>query len=136
MTKPVRMAPQAVMGQNPVRFFAGKLPDHVILEMPNLSPTMEKGNIKKWNKNVGDAVAPGDVLAAIETDKATVDFEMQEEGFIAAVLYPEGSKDVPLGTAIAILVEEEADVAAFKDYKGGDAGASAPASSPEPTPAA
>ena len=44
--------------------------------MPNLSPTMEKGNIQKWNKKEGDEVAPGDVLAAIETDKAVVDFEM------------------------------------------------------------
>ena len=51
------------------------------LEMPNLSPTMEKGNIAKWAKKVGDKVAPGDVLAQIETDKATVDFEMQEEGY-------------------------------------------------------
>lgn len=68
--------PKTVIGSSPNRFFSGALPDHVVLEMPNLSPTMEKGNIKKWNKNVGDAVSPGDVLAAIETDKATVDYEM------------------------------------------------------------
>lgn len=67
---------------------------------------------------VGDKVAPGDVLAGIETDKATVDFEMQEEGFVAALLYPEGAKDVPLGECIAILVEEEKDIAAFANYKG------------------
>ena len=52
------------------------LPDHIKLEMPNLSPTMEKGNIKGWNKNVGDRVVPGDVLVDIETDKATIGFEM------------------------------------------------------------
>lgn len=79
-------------------------------------------------KKVGDSVAPGDVLAAIETDKAVVDFEMQEEGFVAAILYPEGSKDVELGKIVAILVENEADVAAFKDYSPGAAkAASSPA---------
>ena len=108
----------------PRRFFAG-LPDHIVLEMPNLSPTMEKGNIKQWIKKEGDRVDPGDVLAAIETDKATVDFEMQEEGYVAKLLFEEGSKDVPLGTPVAILVEEEGDVAAFKDYSPGSAGSSA-----------
>jgi len=58
--------------------------------MPNLSPTMEKGNIKAWNKKVGDEIAPGDVLCSIETDKATMDYEMQEEGFIAKLCYPDG----------------------------------------------
>lgn len=56
------------------------------------------------------------MLAAIETDKATVDFEMQEEGYVAAILYPEGTKDVELGKIVAILVEEKDDIAAFKDY--------------------
>ena len=62
---------------------------------------------------MGDEVAPGDVLAAIETDKAVVDFEMQEEGYVAALLYDEGAKDVPLGKIVAILVEDKEDVAAF-----------------------
>lgn len=52
------------------------LPPHIKLEMPNLSPTMEKGNIAKWMKKEGDSIKPGDILAQIETDKATVDFEM------------------------------------------------------------
>ena len=97
---------------------------------------MEKGNIKKWNKQVGDPVAPGDVLAAIETDKAVVDFEMQEEGYVAALLFDEGAKNVTLGTPVAVLVEDEADLAAFKDYKGGDSSAapSTPAAA-EPAPA-
>lgn len=56
------------------RFFS--YPAHIALQMPNLSPTMEKGNITKWTKKVGDKVAPGDILAEIETDKATVEFEM------------------------------------------------------------
>lgn len=62
---------------------------------------------------MGDRVKPGVVLAGIETDKATVDFEMQEEGYIAKLLFAEGAKDIPLGTPIAILVEDEKDVAAF-----------------------
>ena len=77
---------------------------------------VSQGNIQKWLKQVGDAVSPGDVLAAIETDKAVVDFEMQEEGYVAAILYPDGAKDVELGKIVAILVEEESDIAAFKDY--------------------
>lgn len=85
--------------------------------MPNLSPTMEKGNIAKWLKKEGDAIKPGDILAQIETDKATVDFEMQEEGFIAKLLYPEGAKDVKLGQVVAIVVDKQEDVAKFKDYK-------------------
>lgn len=89
--------------------------------MPNLSPTMEKGNIQKWNKKVGDEIVPGDVLAAIETDKAVVDFEMQEEGYVAKLLYPEGAKDVPLGKVVAILVEDKADIAAFENYTEGAA---------------
>lgn len=60
----------------PLRFFSSDLPSHIKIEMPNLSPTMEKGNITAWFKKEGDKVAPGDVLASIETDKATVDFEM------------------------------------------------------------
>jgi len=82
------------------------LPEHIKLEMPNLSPTMEKGNIKSWNKKVGDKVKPGDALCGIETDKAVVDFEMQEEGYIAKLLYPAGAKDVKLGEIIAIIVDK------------------------------
>ena len=84
--------------------------------MPNLSPTMEKGNIGTFSKKVGDAIAPGDVLCSIETDKATVDFEMQDEGYVAKLLYPEGAKDVPLGKVLAIIVDDPEDIAAFADY--------------------
>ena len=92
-----------------------------------------QGNISKWIKQIGDEVGPGDVLAAIETDKATVDFEMQEEGYVAKLLYPEGAKDVPLGAVIAVLVENKEDVAAFANYDPSSAG-SAPAK--QETPAA
>ena len=67
---------------------------------------------------MGDKVKPGDALCGIETDKAVVDFEMQEEGFIAKILYPEGAKDVKLGEVIAIIVEKQSDIAAFSDYSG------------------
>lgn len=78
---------------------------------------MEKGNITKWTKKVGDKVAPGDILAEIETDKATVEFEMQEEGFVAKLLYDQGAKDVKLGETIAILVDNEGDIKEFESYK-------------------
>lgn len=85
-----------------------------------------QGNIKSWGLKVGDAVEPGDVLASIETDKATVDYEMQEEGFIAKLLYPEGAMDVELGKTVAILVENESDIAAFANYAEGDEAETAP----------
>jgi pyruvate dehydrogenase E2 component (dihydrolipoamide acetyltransferase) len=110
-----------------MRAFSGRLPPHIKLEMPNLSPTMEKGNIAKWLKKEGDSIKPGDILAQIETDKATVDFEMQEEGYIAKLLYPEGTKDVKLGQVVAIIVDSKDDVGKFKDYSGAASSAVAPA---------
>jgi pyruvate dehydrogenase E2 component (dihydrolipoamide acetyltransferase) len=123
------VAQQAAMGyfinQKPSQFskvvtmrgFSSQLPPHQKLEMPNLSPTMEKGNIAKWMKKEGDSIKPGDILAQIETDKATVDFEMQEEGYIAKLLFPEGAKDVKLGEVVAIVVDSKEEVEKFKDYK-------------------
>ncbi|CCG80729.1 Dihydrolipoyllysine-residue acetyltransferase component of pyruvate dehydrogenase complex, mitochondrial [Taphrina deformans PYCC 5710] len=97
-------------------------PEHQVVDMPALSPTMTQGNIGTWQKNAGDSIAPGDVLVEIETDKAQMDFEFQEEGFIAKVLLESGSKDVPVGSPIAILVENEDDVAAFAEFTIDDAG--------------
>jgi pyruvate dehydrogenase E2 component (dihydrolipoamide acetyltransferase) len=77
-------------------------------------------------KKEGDQIKPGDILASIETDKATVDFEMQEEGYIAKLLYPEGEKDVKLGQVVAIIVENKEDVEKFKDFKVGGAAPAAP----------
>lgn len=64
--------------------------------MPALSPTMTQGNIGAWRKKEGDGVEPGDVLVEIETDKAQMDFESPEEGFIAKLLVESGTKDVPI----------------------------------------
>lgn len=66
--------------------------------MPALSPTMTQGNVGAWQKAVGDKLSPGDVLVEIETDKAQMDFEFQEEGFLAKVLVDQGGKDISVGT--------------------------------------
>lgn len=65
--------------------------------MPALSPTMTAGNIGSWQKQPGDALAPGDVLVEIETDKAQMDFEFQEDGVLAKILKESGAKDVAVG---------------------------------------
>ncbi len=65
--------------------------------MPALSPTMTTGNIGTFHKKVGDSVQAGDVLCEIETDKAQMDFEVQEEGYLAKILIPEGTKDAEVG---------------------------------------
>lgn len=79
----------------------------------------------------------GDLLAEIETDKATMGFETPEEGYLAKILYTAGSKDIPVGKLVCIIVENEADVAAFKDYKDDGAAASPkPAAAAAPAPAA
>lgn len=65
--------------------------------MPALSPTMTAGNIGTWQKKVGDAIAPGDVLVEIETDKAQMDFEFQEDGVLAKILKQSGEKDIAVG---------------------------------------
>jgi pyruvate dehydrogenase E2 component (dihydrolipoamide acetyltransferase) len=66
--------------------------------MPALSPTMTAGNIGAWQKKVGEKVSPGDVLVEIETDKAQMDFEFQEEGVLAKVLKESGEKDISVGS--------------------------------------
>ncbi|KAK4522819.1 hypothetical protein GAYE_PCTG30G0709 [Galdieria yellowstonensis] len=96
------------------------LPPHVLIKMPALSPTMKTGNIVEWKKKIGESVAPGDVLADIETDKATMEFESQEEGYLAKILVPSGTQDVPVGKLVAILAEEKEDVGAFENYSGTD----------------
>ncbi|MGA7490234.1 MAG: pyruvate dehydrogenase complex dihydrolipoamide acetyltransferase [Xanthobacteraceae bacterium] len=80
--------------------------------MPALSPTMEKGNLAKWLKKEGDKVKPGDVIAEIETDKATMEYEAIDEGTLAKIVVPEGTQDVPVNQLIAVLAEEGEDVKA------------------------
>ncbi len=80
--------------------------------MPALSPTMEKGNLAKWLKAVGDTVKSGDILAEIETDKATMEVEAVDEGILAAILVPAGTQDVAVNTPIAVIAAEGEDVSA------------------------
>jgi pyruvate dehydrogenase E2 component (dihydrolipoamide acetyltransferase) len=80
--------------------------------MPALSPTMEKGNLAKWLKKEGDRVKSGDVIAEIETDKATMEVEAVDEGTLARIVVPEGTQDVPVNDVIAVLAGEGEDVKA------------------------
>ncbi|XP_071372094.1 dihydrolipoyllysine-residue acetyltransferase component of pyruvate dehydrogenase complex, mitochondrial isoform X7 [Centroberyx affinis] len=84
--------------------------------LPALSPTMTMGTVQRWEKKVGEKLNEGDLLAEIETDKATIGFEVQEEGYLAKIMVSEGTRDVPLGTPLCIIVEKESDIAAFNDY--------------------
>ncbi|KAL6638087.1 hypothetical protein ACP70R_025659 [Stipagrostis hirtigluma subsp. patula] len=94
----------------PGRWFSTGLPPHLVVGMPALSPTMNQGNIAKWRKQEGDKIEVGDVICEIETDKATLEFESLEEGYLAKILAPEGSKDVQVGQPIAVTVEELDDI--------------------------
>ncbi|WP_119458668.1 pyruvate dehydrogenase complex E1 component subunit beta [Rhodospirillaceae bacterium SYSU D60014] len=83
--------------------------------MPALSPTMTEGNLAKWHKQEGDAVQPGDVIAEIETDKATMEVEAVDEGKLGKILVPEGSEGVKVNAVIALLLEEGEEESALKD---------------------
>src|SRR6516164_1184214 len=98
--------------------------------MPALSPTMEKGNLAKWLKKEGDAVKTGDVIAEIETDKATMEYEAVDDGVMAKIVVPEGTNDVPVNQLIAVIAQEGEDV------KAAAAAAASAASAPLKTPSA
>ena len=119
--------------------------------MPALSPTMEKGNLAKWLKKEGDTVKSGDVIAEIETDKATMEVEAVDEGTLGKILVPEGTNDVAVNTPIAMILGDGEDAAALKDGKPRrrsqrrrprkprarrQKGAPTPAAAPRPKPAA
>lgn len=99
------------------------------ITMPALSPTMEEGNLAKWLVKEGDSVAPGDVIAEIETDKATMEVEAVDEGVIAKILVADGTEGVKVNAPIAILAEEGEDVTAAAA-----AGGAAPAAAKAPPP--
>ena len=73
------------------------LPEHKEIRLPALSPTMSTGTIVSWEKNEGDEITDGDVLAQVETDKATMDMDSATEGYMAKIVVPAGTKDIPLG---------------------------------------
>jgi pyruvate dehydrogenase E1 component beta subunit len=93
------------------------------LKMPALSPTMEQGTLAKWLKAEGDRIEPGDIIAEIETDKATMEFEAIDEGVLEKILVPAGTEDVAVGAVIALIAGE------------GEVAAPAPAATPAPAPA-
>jgi len=96
--------------------WASSLPEHIVLEMPALSPTMSKGNITKWLIKEGEKFSVGEAICDIETDKATVSYDVQEDGYLAKIVQPDGAQEVEVGSPIAVTVEESQDVAAFKDW--------------------
>jgi pyruvate dehydrogenase E2 component (dihydrolipoamide acetyltransferase) len=112
-------------------------PPHIIFSLPALSPTMETGTIAAWALKPGDTFGAGDVLCSIETDKATMDFEAQDDGILAKIL-KEGSTavDVPCGSPICVIVEEASDVEAFADFEVQEGAPAAAAAAPPAAPTA
>merc|ERR1711953_1499332 len=113
------------------------LPAHEVVKLPALSPTMEQGTIVTWEKKVGDQLSEGDLLCEIETDKATMGFETPEEGYLAKILIEAGTKDIPIGKPLCIIVTEKEDIAKFESYQPpaeSSASSSSSASPPPPPP--
>ncbi|XP_050379393.1 dihydrolipoyllysine-residue acetyltransferase component 2 of pyruvate dehydrogenase complex, mitochondrial-like [Argentina anserina] len=116
------------------------LPPHQEIGMPSLSPTMAEGNIARWLKKEGDKVSPGEVLCEVETDKATVEMECMEDGYLAKIVQADGAQGIKVGEVICITVEDEEDIAKFKDYtpsasgSGGGEAEGPSDSSPPPPP--
>ncbi len=105
--------------------------------MPALSPTMEEGTLAKWLKKEGDTISAGDIIAEIETDKATMEFEAVDEGIMGKILIAEGTENVKVNTPIAVLVEDGEEVPADAGQSAPAAEAAAPvAAAPAPTAAA
>src|ERR1700691_5159098 len=101
--------------------------------MPALSPTMEKGNLAKWLKKEGEAVKTGDVIAEIETDKATMEYESVDDGVLAKIVVPEGTSDVPVNKLIAGLAQQGED---GKEAAAGGGPRAPPKAKPAKTPKA
>ncbi|RMD88942.1 MAG: pyruvate dehydrogenase complex E1 component subunit beta [Alphaproteobacteria bacterium] len=107
----------------------------ITITMPALSPTMESGTLARWLKKEGDPVAPGDVIAEIETDKATMEVEAVDEGTLGRILVAEGTEEVPVGAPIALLLEDGEDRAVL-DSAPAEAAPVAAAEQPAPVVAA
>ena len=88
----------------------------IAIAMPQLSPTMAEGTLTRWLKQEGEAVSPGDVIAEIETDKATMEIEAVDEGILAKILVPEGAEGIAVGATIAVLLEEGEDRAVLESF--------------------
>src|SRR3989442_6077135 len=101
--------------------------------MPALSPTMEKGNLSKWLKKEGEPIKSGDIIAEIETDKATMEVEATDEGTLRKILVPQGTIDVAVNTPIAGILSDGEDAPALTGRGGAPAGPQ-PSPAPPPTP--
>merc|ERR1719228_2678223 len=128
LTKNATQLLATTSAQTQIRCFSSH-PPHVKVTLPALSPTMEMGSIVTWEKKEGDKVSEGDLLCEIETDKATMGFETPEEGYLAKIFIEAGTRDIPIGKLLCIIVEEQEDVAKFADFD------AAETSAPAPTPA-
>ena len=106
----------------------------IAVTMPALSPTMEEGTLARWLKQEGDSVNPGDVIAEIETDKATMEVEAVDEGVLGRIVVPEGTEGVKVNATIAWLLEEGEDASALPAAGEEDAAAKPEAASTEPEP--
>eukprot|EP00536_Pseudo-nitzschia_multiseries_P001517 jgi/Psemu1/234700/estExt_Genewise1.C_190138 len=113
------------------------LPYHIVVGMPALSPTMETGILSEWYVEEGSGFSAGESLAKIETDKASIDFEAQDDGYVAKILMQAGSgNDIEVGVPIIVTVEEEEDIAAFANFVLDEPEVQAtPEAAPEPEPA-
>uniref|UniRef100_UPI003AABD07B dihydrolipoyllysine-residue acetyltransferase component of pyruvate dehydrogenase complex, mitochondrial isoform X10 n=1 Tax=Centroberyx gerrardi TaxID=166262 RepID=UPI003AABD07B len=131
--------PQPASSCQTKRFYS--LPPHQKVELPALSPTMQTGTIARWEKKEGEKINEGELIAEVETDKATVGFEILEECYLAKILVPEGTRDVTVGAVICITVDSPDLIPAFKDFtldslKAAGAAPSSAAAPPPPPPAA
>src|ERR1700736_6684395 len=103
------------------------------IRMPALSPTMTEGNLARWLKKEGDEVHSGDVIAEIETDKATMEYEAVDEGRLGKIIVPEGAQGIKVNQPIAVLLEEGEDASAISDVAASAPNVAAPP--PQPTEA-
>merc|ERR1719341_571393 len=135
MTKNATQLLATTSAQTQIRCFSSH-PPHVKVTLPALSPTMEMGSIVTWEKKEGDKVSEGDLLCEIETDKATMGFETPEEGYLAKVFIEAGTRDIPIGKLLCIIVEEQEDVAKFADFDASSVSEAAAPAPPAPAAAA
>jgi pyruvate dehydrogenase E2 component (dihydrolipoamide acetyltransferase) len=136
-----RLAPRAPMGHNAaaLRLAALRWASITEVKMPALSPTMTSGKLDAWKINVGEEVLPANVYCSVGTDKATLSFEnVADEGFMARHVVPAGTDNVEVGTTIALLVDEAADVSSddVKNWKPAASATPAAPAAPTPAPAA
>merc|ERR1719264_1430763 len=129
LTKNATQLLATTSAQTQIRCFSSH-PPHVKVTLPALSPTMEMGSIVTWEKKEGDKVSEGDLLCEIETDKATMGFETPEEGYLAKVFIEAGTRDIPIGKLLCIIVEDVGDISKFESYEPPVAESEAPSAPP------